>query len=370
MLTMGITTTFLKLTAVCLVSSTVPSAAALGAAIDAAQAMGLLSRAADSCTVANYLPCDLSGLPSNFCCPSDSACIQFNNAASVVCCPLGQDCKTIAPITCDIKQQNATLHPSNQLHSTDLKGKLEACGTGCCPKGFTCQSGQCIMKAGATSSTTPGVSRPATSSPKASSTNKSDSSSTSQSSTGSNTPSGTASLQNSSQIPTAKGRCEKFPAVAIVAGFLPGLLLGIIFTILVVICLGRRRRRRDASRKSSEYGSQAATVSDPIYHPENNAFRTDFLRRQSPTKYRTSRVKSLFSRSPTIRTPDGLGRSYRTPVRTPDLTREPSLESIKIYSPPNGGLGRPGTTFTDMMADAGFKPGEPYLDTPPRVRLG
>ena len=50
------------------------------------------------------------------------------------------------------------------------------------------------------------------------------------------------------------------------------------------------------------------------------------------------------------------------------------MESIKIYSPPNGGLGsphdrpaRPTTTFTDMMADAGFRPGEPYLvNTPPR----
>ena len=44
------------------------------------------------------------------------------------------------------------------------------------------------------------------------------------------------------------------------------------------------------------------------------------------------------------------------------------MESIKIYSPPNihAGNNRPNTTFTDMMADAGFKQGEPYLGSPGR----
>ncbi len=54
------------------------------------------------------------------------------------------------------------------------------------------------------------------------------------------------------------------------------------------------------------------------------------------------------------------------------------MESIKIYSPPNedgiyswpnGGLERPTTTFTDMMADAVFRPGETYVDMPGRLHL-
>lgn len=363
MLTMG-STTSLKLTAVCLISSTVPAAVALTAAIDAAHSIGLLSRASDSCGVSNYLHCNLPGLPSTFCCPSNSVCIPFNNAASVVCCPSGQDCKTIAPITCDITQQDAALHPSNQLHSTDLTGTLQACGNECCPKGFSCQNNQCIMKAAATSSTVTSASKPTISSTTASSTNKAK-----PSSSASSTPGSTASQQSSAPTTIAKAQSQKFPALAIIAGFLPGLLLGIILTVLVVLCLGRRRRRA-ASRKSSEFGSQAATVSEPISHPGNNAFRTDFLRRESKTKQRASRVKSLFSKSSSIRTPDGIGRSLRTPVRTPEMRREPSMESIKIYSPPNGGLGRPATTFTDMMVDAGLRPGEPYLDPPPRARRG
>ena len=373
--------TLLKLTAICLISSTVPSATALLTAVNAAQAMGLLSRASSSCSVANFTPC--SQMPSDFCCPPGSQCQVFNNAASVVCCPTGLDCKSIAPITCDLTQQNATLHPSNQLHSTDLTGSLEACGNACCPKGFSCQNGQCNMGASASSSSAAAsstvskasatASKASTSSSKPASAtpNPSSASSSKASTQTSSHPTSSASSQPLSQNGTAHAHCDKFPATAIIAGFFPGLLLGILLTFLAIICLGRHRSSR---RESSDLGSVAATVSDPIYMPENNAFRTDFLRRQSQSNDRRSRVRSIFSRSPTIRNTDGAGRSITTPVRTPEMRKEPSMESIKIYSGQNAGFERPHTTFTDMMADAGFKPGEPYLGTPartdPRVRAG
>lgn len=49
------------------------------------------------------------------------------------------------------------------------------------------------------------------------------------------------------------------------------------------------------------------------------------------------------------------------------MKREPSMESIKIYSPENvgGDMRRPNTTFTDMMSEAGLKPGEPYVQPNP-----
>lgn len=349
---------FLKLSAVCLISSSVPSAAAFLTALDAAQVMGLLPRAASSCSASNFQPCNQ--MPASFCCPSGSTCQVFNNAASVVCCPSGQDCKTIAPITCDITQQNATLHPLNPLHSTDLGGSLETCGSACCPKGFSCQNQQCIIKASsssssAASSTTSSI-RPAstTSAPSAAS-------SSTVPSQASNPPNSSASHQPSPNNATVDASCNRFPASAILAGFFPGLLLGILLTVLALICFGRRRKSHDPS---SDFGSVTATVSDPIYQPENNTFRTDFLRRGSGSKNRTSRVKSIFSRSPTIRNTDGMGRDISSPIRTPDMRREPSTESIKIYSPPNGGLDRPATTFADMMADAGFEPGKPFLASP------
>ena len=43
------------------------------------------------------------------------------------------------------------------------------------------------------------------------------------------------------------------------------------------------------------------------------------------------------------------------------------MESIKIYSPPNGGLERPGTTFSEMMNKAGLRQGEPFIGSPGRV---
>ena len=45
------------------------------------------------------------------------------------------------------------------------------------------------------------------------------------------------------------------------------------------------------------------------------------------------------------------------------------MESIKIYSPPNLGRERSNTntTFGQLLADAGFKEGQPYLGSPGRI---
>ncbi|KAL6716360.1 hypothetical protein ACLMJK_005926 [Lecanora helva] len=178
-----------------------------------------------------------------------------------------------------------------------------------------------------------------------------------------------------------------FPAAGVLVGFFSGAALGAILAVVAMCCL-IRRKQKEQPPQSPDFSSIAATVSDPIYQPSGvNGFRSDFLRRDSKpaspkSPKRRSRVRSLFSRTPTLRSMrsrdaavDGIGRSY--PPRTPEnqrspgsstLRKEPSMESIKIYSPPNGGLHRPNTTFTDMMADAGFKPGEPYLGSPGRGR--
>ncbi|KAI4093219.1 MAG: hypothetical protein LQ344_003046 [Seirophora lacunosa] len=355
--------TFLKLTAICVVSTLVPQTTALSAAVDAAQAVGLLPRQASTCSSAGYSPCNKAGIPSNFCCPSGATCTPFNNNKSVICCPSGRDCKTISPLTCDLTAQNATLHPSNQLHSTDLTGSLQTCGKNtCCPKGFSCSNDKCVMQTTAVSSTAAGTSK---------STSASASSTAKGTSAASQTASA-ASQTSAEATATADHRENKFPPVAILAGFFPGLLLGALLTVAAIVCIGRRRARRE--EKDSDFSSVSATVSDPIYQ-DSNGFRTDFLRRESKTKYsnRTSRVRSLFSRSPTLKSSnaDNYARSIlpKTPEnrRRPETKREPSMESIKIYSPPNGGLERPNTTFTEMMADVGLKHGEPYLGSPGRV---
>ncbi|KAL8787828.1 MAG: hypothetical protein Q9213_002015 [Squamulea squamosa] len=360
-------TAFLKLTAICFISTLVPQSTALSAAIDAAQAFGLVSRQTSTCASSGYSPCNKPGIPSNFCCPAATTCTVFNNDKSVICCPNGRDCKTISPLTCDLNAQNATAHPSNQLHSTDLTGTLQTCGTGtCCPRGFTCSGGNCVMQVAAASSAKPA------SSTAAAKTTPAPASTTKKPSAASSEPTGASKSSTEANASKEKHQ-NNFPVAAILAGFFPGMLLGALLTVAVIICIGRRRAKRE--EKDGDFGSVAATVSDPIYQ-DTNGFRTDFLRRDSKTKNsnRSSRVRSLFSRSPTLKSSgsDGYGRSIlpKTPpnrTRVPELKKEPSMESIKIYSPPNGQLQRPNTTFTDMMADAGFKNGEPYLGSPGRV---
>ncbi|KAL9614289.1 MAG: hypothetical protein Q9167_001245 [Letrouitia subvulpina] len=274
----------------------------------------------------------------------------------------------IAPLTCDLNAQNATLHPINPLHSTDLGGTLQKCGSNCCPKGFACSNGQCLMQTAPQSSAKPSSSKPATSNSGASTAKPASSTvSSSASASASKTP-GPTSASNSESPIVGAVHCEKFPASAVLIGFFPGILLGALLTVAAIVCIGRRRAKKE---HEDEINSVAATVSDPIYQ-DNNAFRTDFLRRESKSRYsnRTSRVRSLFSRSPTLKSNTaGHNRSVpkTPPSRTPEMKREPSMESIKIYSPPNGQLQRPTTTFTEMMADAGFKHGAPYLGSPGRV---
>ena len=351
-------TNLINLLAVCLLSYNTSSVAALHTARNPSDALRILSRQSGQCQEGSS-PCNKAGLPANFCCPSGQQCIAFNNDKSAICCPKGQDCKKIAPINCDISKQNAATSPGSGIHSTELTGKLETCGSNCCPKGYSCQNGNCVLQTSSSSSS---------SSSKASSTASSTTSSTS------TTASPTKSALPVSNTTTTAEHCEKFPAGAVAAGVFSGILLGIIFTIAAILIIGRRNRKKSSeSYNESKLGSVGPpSISDPI-PPQNGELRNDFLRHDpfpseanAHTGYSrsraSSRVRSLFARSPTNNrhslrsptSPDGIDHRLQSPMQTP-LRREPSMESIKIYSPPNGGLTgdnvserRPGTTFSGM----------------------
>jgi len=369
--------TFLKLTAVCLISSTVPSSTALSAAVHATHMMDLFERDANTCPTSStttFTVCNKPGLPSNFCCPSSTNCYPFNDNHSVICCPTGKDCSTISTISCDLTKQNATAFPTSLIYTTNLSGvTLPSCNGACCPQGYQCQGSDCVLD-----------SAPATSSAGSATSSTSSSTNTPTSSgTTSNLPTcGPASGSNSSAI---LAQCNNFPATAVIAGFFPGVAAGILLA-LAGMCLCGRRSKKDRAQSSPDISSVAASISDPIYNQDNG--RNEFLRRERTSS--SSRVRSLFSKSAsgTLRgfrsrdaPVDGIGRSIppvpQTPVaqRSPEssLHKEPSMESIKIYSPPDQRL-RPDTTFTDMMSNAGFKvvsyilavnisPSVPYLET-------
>ncbi|KAG4031452.1 hypothetical protein MFRU_009g02250 [Monilinia fructicola] len=386
-----------------------------------AQANNIFERAI--CPESSYKQCTNAGLPSDFCCPSSSTCISLAQNTTLLCCPSGSDCSTIQPITCDITQQDITAHPENTLKTTALTATLEKCGSNCCPFGYTCVNGNCQMNIDQADSAPGGqqqssVASSATSSvatsseTKATATSGSDSSSTNPSTT-------SAASSTSTPITIIPETCDKFPTDALLVGFFPGLSLGVLLSLLVVCCLGRRK----ASHRKS--GSSFGNISDPV--PTSDV-RTDFLRKMpqtpstsaggTPQRQKTiTRVRSLFrkstatamsnspripyqnSPSPTPPIPLNIQRQKQTAMTearpvTPPLQREPSFEDINIFTdahtassfraardqqhqrqqqnpshlgvPPIFGQERGShqTTFSDMLEKsglAGLQKGQPYV---------
>jgi hypothetical protein len=110
------------------------------ATVVTAQAIPSLFGRASTCLYSSYVQCPQAGLPPNFCCPPISVCISLAANTTVLCCPAGEDCSVVRPITCDITVQDSNLYPNNTLKTTELNGMLPTCGSLCCPFGFSCDS--------------------------------------------------------------------------------------------------------------------------------------------------------------------------------------------------------------------------------------
>lgn len=293
---------------------------------------------ARACAAPGFTQCSQSGLPADFCCGPDSSCIVLAGNTTVLCCPTGSKCATIKPISCDLQAQNNTQSPDNSLKTTALTGTLGKCGDSCCPFGYTCNTGgNCVMDAD--QSKAPSTS--AVTSPTATSTSQSTSTST------------------TSPLPTPVTSCDKFPTAAILVGFFPGLVLGILLTVAGICILGARRRNQ-ARRHSN--GSSFGNISEP--QPNTSDMRTDFLRKmpQTPSTVQTDgtpqrsntirRMTSMFRKSGLNQRglgqrtmPGGGGNVPPVPIPmttannnpppppvTPPLQREPSYEDINIFA--------------------------------------
>ncbi|KAI1504203.1 hypothetical protein F5X99DRAFT_372833 [Biscogniauxia marginata] len=92
--------------------------------------------------------CPQAGLPNGFCCASNTTCIALAGNTTALCCPGGSNCERISPITCNLTLQDPTTdtgHP--EIQTSELRGPLPACGTGCCPWGYSCidDGDTCLM---------------------------------------------------------------------------------------------------------------------------------------------------------------------------------------------------------------------------------
>jgi hypothetical protein len=258
--------------------------------------------------------------------------------------------------------------------TTKLDSSLPECGDQCCPFGYTCDLNkvQCVLIIDESSL------NPSSSS--ASTATATSTAGTSLTTFTNPTGSPTAVASNGTGINSnapITTQCTRFPGAAVAAGFFPGMLAGALLALLGVICLGKSRHKSSLaassppSKFSSHYRGRSSDgaiigVSDPILISQ--PARTDFLRRQPEMLKRTgTRMKSWFSskssptflggespntqnhwKMPTPPVPDNVpleplgatvpvtperqsrkGRSHRIVVK------QPSMESIKVYSPPS-----------------------------------
>lgn len=339
--------------------------------------MGSLDRRQDSCPT-NFQRCADPKLPSNFCCPAGDTCLSLDGSSTALCCPNGNDCKQIRPISCNVGFQDASSKADAAIKTTRLKDKLPTCGQSCCPFGYQCQGDTICVLADIKSST---AASSATSASKTASATAS--------------PSSTIPAIAAQQTPL----CTRFPGGAVAVGFFPGLFAGAILALIGVILLGKQHEKRPHSKgsmggSSHKYSNslkrgRAADgtvigISDPIPMQDGGA-RTDFLRRQNTLlRTGTNRAKSWFSprsmsdaetatsplnpinhwKMPTPPEPNNIPanpKTFNVPFTPPSqirggpgtvssIAREPSSESIKIYSPPS---------MVSPPSKSGFSPNDP-----------
>ncbi|KAJ5090936.1 hypothetical protein N7532_009620 [Penicillium argentinense] len=330
----------------------------------ALDALDLFDRSSDSCPQ-SYDQCG-GDLPSNFCCPSSSTCV-IANSTTAICCPSGSTCDYISPIDCDIQQQNATAHPKSTVKTTRLDGKLSSCGDSCCPFGYSCGGDRmCIMDKHSTNTTSASTS------------------------TGTGTIGATFTpFSSSTADPGNTSACPSFPSKAVVAGFFPGAIFGAVLALLIGTCIRRRthkKMQKEDPKFVPHWSHRTSTgavmgISSPMAS-EDASYRTDFLLRPSSANRSSvgarsarsrvsrtgSRVRSLFNAGPKLDMVVPPVPKVPNPV-TPPRQRQPSTESIKVYSPPGAfsqsrkflgpepypsTIARPDTTFTDLMQVVGF----------------
>ncbi|KAL3466550.1 hypothetical protein BJX64DRAFT_230953 [Aspergillus heterothallicus] len=376
---------------------------------------------ADSCP-SDSQQCIGTGLPDNFCCSSSSTCVTIDSGSSVICCPDGQDCTYIEPITCDVTKQDADRFPNNVIKTTRLNDDLPTCGDSCCPFGYTCQGDFCAMddtpSSSSSTSTRSTTTEATTSTPTSRSTSTSDTTSTEPSESSTATTDEAASESTSptagdistisseatptivtistptlsqysaasdnTDLDTVEAKCPSFPTNAVLAGFFPGAVFGAVAALLLIVCIRRHQRHnRPVAEKVAQNTFRKSTgtligISDPIPSDESS-FRTDFLLRTNPKRNSEgarsvlqrsrSRVKSLFSGGGGGLKPNPMPAENIPPVpampMTPPRQRQPSTESIRVYTPPGAFAGsgallnpapypdhRPNTTLTEILDQA------------------
>ncbi|CAK1367760.1 hypothetical protein CB0940_11482 [Cercospora beticola] len=208
-----------------------------------------ITKRADTCGGESGLSQCGSNFPSVFCCPQNTVCLSLNTTSSLtaaLCCPAGQDCATISPVSCDRTFQNATSNPGSQLHSQPT-ANLDSCGDNCCPMGYRCSGTLCVAMTESEAAEDSSTGNTTTTSPTTTSSSVSD------------TASSTDSAEEASSTDDAKenaGDSDDFSLKSFVAGFIPGIVLGMFLLAALLFCLWRRKHKKDGSISEKKHYSK------------------------------------------------------------------------------------------------------------------
>lgn len=275
---------------------------------DPSDALRRLERRADTCPSENPVSCSAvdSQLPSNFCCGKDTTCVSIDQSSSAICCPKGQNCDNIGTINCDVSLQDASKN-TGPIFTSNLDQKLPTCGDKCCPFGYNCGKANdkdvCVLdksRAGAASTT------------RVTSTT---------SATVTATPTSLASgIDSKDPLPTKEA--SNFPTGVFLAGFFPGIVVGILATLAWVV-LTKRNNKPPSSRglKMSGTNGERPFISGPIKDIRHSNERSDFLGRTR------TRARSMFSTHRRSRTVDSTDM-WATKMPTPPINNNVPVNYI------------------------------------------
>ena len=349
-------TVFNKLAVVCLLSFKAPPSAALMAAVSTAQAIGLVARQAEVCGGNDDLNQCGSGLPDSFCCPEDTECLPVDRGRTVICCPSGQNCTFLRPVTCDVSQQNATRFPSKLVHTTELDADLADCGSSCCPGGYSCQSGMCVLRRDISQPVSSTTSRTSsTASPTSSSILLSSPSSSAPDST--DTPSSEPAVSDDSSDDG-----NDFPATAVIVGIVSGVAFCLLLAALIFYLRRRRKRLTNKNSRSpstiTSLDPHVRNVSEPMSHPMFGA-RTEFLRRPNEEPIQTYGTPEAQSYKSTGESPGSVStggvREQNPPYMFTTGTPPPPPNAAVSHLPPE-------PISPSHIADRTYN--SPYYDSP------
>lgn len=258
-----------------------------------------LGRSSNTCP-SNYKQCG-DELPSNFCCGSSDSCLSLVDATTVVCCPEGEDCDKIQPITCNIAGQNASAFPTAVVHTTNLTGELPACGTSdsgrqtCCPFGYECNSdSQCERSKSASSTGSLSVDTASFTSTMTISSSTSSATALIVASSTISVPVTTSTSQTDDDS-SANTSSTKARTIGIAAGSAVG-GIACIGGIIISIWLRRRRQQQqqqvEVNRNPTRFVSQYSETPPPL--PPKEPYQVPRKKRKSMLSW----VPSIVNRTP------------------------------------------------------------------------